>query len=135
MSCWETMAGQKLLFATKMALIKIVPAEEFVTNNRTVASTKLQEGDELAVIRPVREASEVVLQTSNDVFLRFAMEEIPEMKKNSRGVRGIRLAVDEQLEQVYFTETEPVITYKKKEVHLSRMKLGKRDGKGSKLRL
>ena len=43
--------------------------------------------------------------------------------------------VDEQLEQVYFTETEPVITYKKKEVHLSRMKLGKRDGKGSKLRL
>ena len=135
MSCWEAMAGQKLLFATKMALVKIVPAEEFVTNNRTVASTKLQEGDELAVIRPVREESEVVLQTSNDVFLRFAMEEIPEMKKNSRGVRGIRLAVDEQLEQVYFTETEPVITYKKKEVHLSRMKLGKRDGKGSKLRL
>ena len=81
----DAIMGRKLIFATKMALVKQVPGEEFVTNNRTVASTKLQEGDELAVIRPVREASEVVLQTSNDVFLRFAMEEIPEMKKNSRG--------------------------------------------------
>ncbi|NBH72605.1 DNA topoisomerase 4 subunit A [Clostridiaceae bacterium] len=135
MSCWEAMAGQKLLFATKMALIKVVPAEGFVTNNRTVAATKLQEGDELVAVRPVGTESGVVLQTSNDVFLRFAIDEIPEMKKNSRGVRGIRLAVDEQLEQVYFVDAEPVIIYKKKEVHLNRMKMGKRDGKGSRLRV
>ncbi|MCI9105466.1 MAG: DNA topoisomerase 4 subunit A [Lachnospiraceae bacterium] len=135
MSSWEAMAGQKLLFATKMALIKVVPAIEFVTNNRTVAATKLQEDDELVSVRPVGTESEVVLQTSNDVFLRFAMDEIPEMKKNSRGVRGIRLAVEERLEQVYFVEMEPVITYKKKEVHLNRMKIGKRDGKGNKLRV
>lgn len=135
MSSWEAMAGQKLLFATKMALIKVVPAIEFVTNNRTVAATKLQEDDELVSVRPVGTESEVVLQTSNDVFLRFAMDEIPEMKKNSRGVRGIRLAVEERLEQVYFVEMEPVITYKKKEVHLNRMKIGKRDGKGNKLRI
>lgn len=135
MSSWEAMAGQKLLFATKMALIKVVPAIEFVTNNRTVAATKLQEDDELVSVRPVGTESEVVLQTSNDVFLRFAMDEIPEMKKNSRGVRGIRLAVEERLEQVYFVEMEPVIIYKKKEVHLNRMKIGKRDGKGNKLRI
>ncbi len=135
MSSWEAMARQKLLFATKMALIKVVPAIEFVTNNRTVAATKLQEDDELVSVRPVGTESEVVLQTSNDVFLRFAMDEIPEMKKNSRGVRGIRLAVEERLEQVYFVEMEPVITYKKKEVHLNRMKIGKRDGKGNKLRI
>ena len=36
MSSQEAMAGQKLLFATKMALVKMVPTEEFVTNNRTV---------------------------------------------------------------------------------------------------
>lgn len=135
MSCWEAMAGQKLLFATKLALIKIVPAEEFITNNRTVAATKLQEDDTLVCVRPIGTESEVVLQTSNDVFLRFCMDEIPEMKKNSRGVRGIRLAVEELLEQVYFTEAEPVINYKKKEVHLNRMKMGKRDGKGSKFRV
>ena len=134
MSSQEAMAGQKLLFATKMALVKMVPTEEFVTNNRTVASTKLTEGDELILVRPVGEETEVALQTSDGVFLKFPMEEIPEMKKNSRGVRGMKLAENEYLEQVYFVGEEPVISYKKKEVHLNRMKLGKRDGKGSKVR-
>ena len=112
----------------------MVPTEEFVTNNRTVASTKLTEGDELILVRPVGEETEVALQTSDGVFLKFPMEEIPEMKKNSRGVRGMKLAENEYLEQVYFVGEEPVISYKKKEVHLNRMKLGKRDGKGSKVR-
>lgn len=134
MSCQEAMAGQKLLFATKLALVKLTPAEEFVTNNRTVASTKLSEGDEVVVVRPVGEETEVVLQTSEDIFLRFAIGEIPEMKKNARGVRGIKLAEQELLEQVYFVGEQPVITYKKKEVHLNRLKMGKRDGKGSKVR-
>ena len=134
MSSQEAMAGQKLLFATKMALVKMVPTGEFVTNNRTVASTKLTEGDELILVRPVGEETEVALQTSDGVFLKFPVEEIPEMKKNSRGVRGMKLAENEYLEQVYFVGEEPVISYKKKEVHLNRMKLGKRDGKGSKVR-
>lgn len=134
MSCQEAMAGKKLLFATKLALVKLTPAEEFVTNNRTVASTKLSEGDEVVVVRPVGEETEVVLQTSEDIFLRFAIGEIPEMKKNARGVRGIKLAEQELLEQVYFVGEQPVITYKKKEVHLNRLKMGKRDGKGSKVR-
>ncbi len=134
MSCQETMAGKRFLFATKQALVKLVPAEEFVTNNRTVASTKLSENDQVAVVRPVGDESEIVLQTSEGIFLRFAMEEIPEMKKNARGVRGIKLGAEESLEQVYFVGEQPVITYKNKEVHLNRMKMGKRDGKGSKVR-
>ncbi|MCI8660102.1 MAG: DNA topoisomerase 4 subunit A [Lachnospiraceae bacterium] len=133
-SSQENMAGKRFLFATKQALVKIVAAQEFVTNNRTVASTKLSEGDEVAVVRSVEAETELVLQTSRGIFLRFAMEEIPEMKKNARGVRGIKLEADESLEQVYFVGEEPVITYKKKEVYLNRMKVGKRDGKGSKVR-
>ncbi len=131
----EAMMGEQLLFATRMASVKRVPAEEFITNNRTVVSTKFQEGDSLAVVRPVGDETEIVIQTDSGVFLRFAVEEIPEMKKNSRGVRGIKLAGGEQLEQVYFISREPVIRYKKKEVHLNRLKIGKRDGKGNKVRL
>ena len=129
------LTGQMLLFATKMAMLKQVPAEEFVTNNRTVAATKLQEGDQLAVVRVIGAETDVALQTTGDMFLRFALEEIPEMKKASRGVRGMKLGKDEELEQVYFVSQEPVITYKKKEVHLNRLKIAKRDGKGSKMRL
>ena len=131
----EGIRGKKLVFATKMALVKQVPAEEFETNNRTVAATKLQDGDGLVSVQIVEQQTEVVLQTSGDVFLRFALDEISEMKKNSRGVRGIKLAAGEELERLYLLGEEPVIMYKKKEVHLNRLKIGKRDGKGSKVRL
>ena len=57
------------------------------------------------------------------------------MKKNSRGVRGIRLSDKDELEDLYFVSQDPVITYRKKEVHLNRLKMAKRDGKGSKVRL
>ena len=129
------LTGQMLLFATKQGMIKQVPAEEFVTNNRTVAATKLQDGDQVAVVRIIGAGTDIALQTTGDMFLRFSMEEIPEMKKASRGVRGIKLGTGEELEQVYFVSQEPVITYKKKEVHLNRLKIAKRDGKGSKVRL
>ena len=131
----RAMSEKHLVFATKQALVKQVPAGEFETNNRTVAATKLQEGDEVIAILPVGGETEVVLQTSNGVFLRFMLEEISEMKKNSRGVRGIKLAKDEVLEQLYLLGDNPIITYKKKEVHLNRLKISKRDGKGSKVRL
>ena len=131
----SSIRGQLLLFATKQAQVKQVPAEEFVTNNRTVAATKLQDGDEVVCIRIIGQETDLVLQTKGDMFLRFSMDEIPELKKNSKGVRGIRLAEKDELEHVYFVNQEPVITYKKKEVHLNRLKIAKRDGKGSKVRL
>lgn len=130
MASWGFLAGKKLFFATRQALVKIVPAEEFITNNRTVASTKLQDGDLLLTVRPADGETQLVLQTTNGVFLRFAMEEISEMKKNSRGIRGIKLDEGEWLEKVYFVSQEPVITYGKKELRLNRIKLDRRDGKG-----
>ena len=64
-----------------------------------------------------------------------ALEEISVLKKASRGVRGIKLAKNEELEKLYLIGDNPVIDYKGKEVHMNRLKLAKRDGKGSKVRL
>lgn len=130
----ETLLSQKLLFATEMASVKLVPTVEFITNNRTVASTKFQEGDQLIAVRPIGMETEVVLQTAGGIFLRFPIQEIPEMKKNSRGVRGIKLEAGDELERIYLMGEEPVIQYKKKEIQLNRLRIGKRDGKGSKYR-
>ncbi len=129
------LTGQLLLFATKMAMVKQVPAEEFITNNRTVAATKLQEGDSLLTVRIVGTETDLALQSASGMFLRFSMEEIPELKKNSRGVRGMKLGAGDELEEIYFVTQQPQIVYKEKEVHLNRLKLAKRDGKGSKVRL
>ena len=131
----EGLKGHKFLFATKQALIKLVPGEEFETNNRMVAATKLQDDDSVISIQLINEQQDVVLQTSAGIFLRFRVEEISEMKKNARGVRGIKLSPGEELEAVYLLGEDPVIRYKEKEVHLNRLKAGKRDGKGSKVRL
>ena len=109
--------------------------EEFITANRMVSATKLADGDTVAEIRLMGEEKEAVLQSAQGMFLRFSMEEIPLLKKNSRGVRGMKLSDGDILEHVYFPETEPVITYKEKEVHLTRLKAAKRDGKGNKVRL
>ena len=114
---------------------KQVPGEEFETNNRMVAATKLQEEDSVVSVTMINGETDVVLQTTNGTFLRFPLEEISVLKKASRGVRGIRLAKNEELETVYLIGENPIIDYKGKEVHLNRLKLAKRDGKGSKVRL
>ena len=131
----ENMKGRIFVFATKMAMVKQVPAAEFETNNRVVAATKLQDGDELAAVIPVEGQTEVVIQTTGGVFLLFALEEISMLKKASRGVRGIRLSKNEELEKLYLIGENPIVDYKGKEVHLNRLKLARRDGKGSKVRL
>ena len=135
LTCGAAMKEKNLVFATRMGLVKQVPATEFETNNRTVASTKLQDGDRVAEVVLAEGQTDAVIQTDNGVFLRFMLEEIPEMKKNSRGVRGIKLAPGEELERLYLIGENPVVLYKEKEVHLNRLKIAKRDGKGSKVRL
>jgi DNA gyrase subunit A len=127
--------GQFLLFATKQGMVKQVPAEEFATNNRTVAATKLQEGDAVAAVRVIGQETEVVLQTSADMFLRFSMDEIPEMKKSAKGVRGIKLGDKDVLEAVYFVNQQQMVNYKGKDVYLNKLKVAKRDTKGTKVRL
>ncbi len=135
LTCTEAMKDKELVFATRQAMVKQVAATEFSTNNRTVAGTKLAEGDALVFVCPVEGQKDVVLQTDKGMFLRFALEEIPVLKKISKGVRGIRMAEGESLEAMYLLGGEQVVDYKGKPVHLHRLKAAKRDGKGSKARV
>ena len=131
--------GKKFLFATAQAAVKIVPGEEFITANKTVVATKLAGEDKLTEIREIGTeidgTRDVVLQTVDGMFLKFQLEEIPELKKNSRGVRGIRLEKEDTLEHVYLPDMDGTAVYKGKEVALGRLKVAKRDGKGTKIRL
>ena len=134
LTCAQELKGRKLVFATKLAMVKQVPGEEFETNNRMVAATKLQEGDEVLSVALVEEqTATVVLQTTGGYFLRFPLEDISVLKKASRGIRGIKLSKNEELEQLYLLGDEPyAITYKDREINLSGMRITKRDAKGTK---
>jgi DNA gyrase subunit A len=83
----------------------------------------------------IGQETEVVLQTSADMFLRFSMDEIPEMKKSAKGVRGIKLGDKDVLEAVYFVNQQQMVNYKGKDVYLNKLKVAKRDTKGTKVRL
>ena len=77
-----------------------------------------------------------VLQTKDGVFLRFKLSEIPSKHKGAVGVRGIRLNKDDEIDKVYIVGfgDKTSIQYHNKEVELMKLKLAKRDTRGTKLR-
>ena len=58
-------------------------------------------------------------------------------QKNALGVRGIRMGEQDLVEHAYMLENriEYVITYREKQVTLNKLKLAKRDTKGTKIRI
>lgn len=132
----EQMRFSYLLFATAQGMIKRVEGTEFQVTKRTIAATKLQEGDTLIDVKVITENQNVVLRTRNGYFLRFPASDVPVKKKAAVGVRGIRLQKKDELEQVYLFEegTETKAAYGEREVTLNRLKLAKRDGAGTRAR-
>lgn len=126
----------RVIFATKQAMLKIVDGGEFDVAKRTVAATKLAEDDEVVSVVTLKEQRNIVLQSAEGYFLRFPIEEIPEKKKGAIGVRGMKLGAKDSLEAVYYTRNavEQSIEYNGKEIELNKIKLGKRDGKGVRIR-
>ena len=125
----------RVIFVTRMAMAKVVDGGEFDVMKRTVAATKLQDGDELVNVAVLEEQQTIVLQSQKGYFLRFSVEELPEKKKAAVGVRAMRLSMGDQIEAVYYTlpEGENGISIGERDVSLNRLKVAKRDGKGSKL--
>nr|WP_296437429.1 DNA topoisomerase (ATP-hydrolyzing) [uncultured Acetatifactor sp.] len=128
---------KRVVFVTAQAMIKLVSGGEFDVSKRTVAATKLGEGDQVLNVTPLEEQRHVVLQTKEGFFLKFAMEEIPEQKKAALGVRGMKLGPKDIVENVYYTSglSESSVVYKGKTIDLNKMKAAKRDGKGTKIRV
>lgn len=155
----SSLKNQKILFVTKLGMMKLVDASEFEVQKRTVASTKLGEGDILAGIymtdarvelyskfnydgttseeEVIESNKNVILQTAAGVFLKFPLTEIPCKKKSAIGVRGIKLAKDDYIEEVYLLakSDELTIEYKGKNIDFGKMKLAHRDTKGTKVRV
>lgn len=128
---------RQVVFVTAASMMKIVDGGEFDVSKRTVASTKLTEGDTVVSVMSLLEQRNIVLQTKDGFFLRFPIEEIPEKKKGAVGVRGMKLGPKDIVEAVYFTQNgiEATIQYKEKKLTLNNLKPGKRDTKGTKVRV
>ena len=128
---------RQVVFVTAQSMMKLVDGGEFDVSKRTVAATKLIEGDSVVSVMSVLEQRNIVLQTKEGFFLRFPIEEIPEKKKGAVGVRGMKLGAKDAIEKVYYTQNgiETSIEYKEKKVILNNLKAAKRDTKGTKIRV
>ncbi len=134
----EHIIHSKLLFMTKNAMAKMVDGSEFDVLKRTVAATKLSDGDELLLLKPVTdETRQILLQTEHGFFLRFNLDEIPEKKKIAVGVRCMKLEKDDSLEEAYLMNyaDERTIDYKGQEMPMTYVKTAHRDTKGTKIRV
>lgn len=106
---------------------------------RTVQATKLSE-DELIEVIPIdwMEGSEdkVVIQTKEGVFLKFLL--FPRFQKEEECIRCSwnELSKDDSLTNIYVMAAQNIssIVYKEKELEFHRLKLSKRDSKGTKVR-
>lgn len=127
---------RQLVFVTAQSMMKLVDGGEFDVAKRTVAATKLAEGDSVVSVIALSEQRNIILQTKEGYFLRFLIEEIPEKKKGAIGVRGMKLGAKDSVEAVYYTKVmdNEEIVYKEKPITLNDLKLAKRDGKGTKIR-
>ena len=126
-----------LTFVTKQAMVKQVQGSEFDVSKRTIAATKLQEGDVVVEVHASAEQSHLVLATKEGYFLRFPVSEIPLKKKTAVGVRGMKLSDGDEIANVYWIEGNevPEVTYHDKPVHINRLRIGSRDSKGTKTRV
>ena len=128
---------RQVVFVTAQSMMKLVDGGEFDVSKRTVAATKLADGDVVVSVVTLLEQRSIILQTKEGYFLRFSVEEIPEKKKGAIGVRGMKLGAKDVVENVYYTQVldNASIQYKGKEIILNDIKNAKRDGKGTKLRV
>ncbi len=155
----EQIKGQRLLFVTKYGMMKLVDTAEFDVSKRTVASTKLNDGDELVGIystdarveiyskftldgdvveeEVIESNQNIIVQTAAGVFLKFPLSDIPQKKKAAVGVRGIKLSKDDYIDDIFILSEGDSFTmdYKGRSLDFGKMKLAHRDTKGTKVRV
>ena len=125
----------KFIFITKLNTIKIVAGTEFVTSRKTIVSTKLSAKDSIIAIN-FSNPQHLILQSSENYFLRIKQDEISEQKRNSSGVRCMNLKDSETIINAYFVNEEKNIKVNNKtSIPVLKIKLASRATQGQKIKI
>ena len=128
---------QKFMFVTKDGMMKQVYGTEFDVLKRTVAATKLTDDDRVISIAPIIDQKTVALISKEGFVIRFNIDEVPVKKKSAVGVRGIKLSPGDEITDVFYVAAmndTQVCKVKGKKLEVGKIKLTKRDSKGTKVR-
>ncbi|MDI9489050.1 MAG: DNA topoisomerase 4 subunit A [Bacillota bacterium] len=139
---FEELFESQMLFVTKKGFIKQVSGAEFETNRSQISATKLEEGDQVIGINLLSAGDilagnyKVIILTEKGLSLGFPLAEVAEFKRNSRGVRAIKLDKDDTVcfAKAVSPDTETFV-YNDKELSAKKVRLRKRGDKGHKAKL
>ena len=139
---FELLFESQLLFTTKLGYIKQVSGVEFETNRSQMNATKLEDKDEVISITMLSAGDilagnlKVILLTEKGLSLGFALSEVSELKKTSRGVKAITLEKNDfvSFATALNTNAETFI-YKDKSLSAKKVRNRKRGDKGQKAQL
>lgn len=139
---FEQLFESQLLFVTKNGYIKQVSGTEFETNRSQINATKLEDGDTVVGITLLSAADvlagnfKVIMLTEQGLSLGFPLSEVSELKRNSRGVRGIKLDKEDSVS--FATAVSPdteTFVYNEKVLNAKKVRNRKRGNKGHKAKL
>lgn len=139
---FEELFESILLFVTKNGYIKLVSGAEFETGRQLIAATKLDADDEVVGVTMLSASDvltgtkKVILLTKDGLSLGFPLGEVSELKKTSRGVKGITLEKGDTV--AFATVVHPAaetFEYEGKTLNARRVRNRKRAAKGQKANL
>ncbi|EHO53250.1 DNA gyrase/topoisomerase IV, A subunit [Lachnospiraceae bacterium oral taxon 082 str. F0431] len=132
----DSMQGSYILMLTKNGYIKKVSSSEFKTNNKQVASTKLNDDDVLVGVKRIDAGikTDICVSSSAGYILKFNVSEVNEFKKSTRGEKAITLGYNEFVENLYILSETGIGNVNGKEVNLSKVSLRHRGYKGQKIK-
>ena len=138
---FATLFESMVFFATKKGFVKLVSGVEFDTNRSVMLATKLEDEDELLSVRVLSAAEilshdlRVYMLTKKKMGLAYMLDEVVEMKKSGRGVKGISLVEDDMVKAVA-VELGSVIEaeFDGDSYKLAKFKIKKRAAKGDKIK-
>ncbi len=121
-------------FVTKDGLIKMVDTKEYDTVNSKVVATKLAKGDEVVKVMMCYADYDVVLRTSDNFMLRLDPKDIPELKRATKGVKGIKLSNGATVVDAYVLDRDENVKVNDKNIKLSDLSRGARASKGTRIK-
>ncbi len=136
---FEQLFESQLLFTTKYGYIKQVSGVEFETNRSQIASTKLEEKDEIIAINLLSGHEvlagnlKVIILTDKGLSLGFPLTEVSELKKTSRGVKAITLEKNDTIcFAIALNQNDESFQYNDKTLSVKKVRMRKRGDKGQK---
>ena len=131
----EFKEDQYLFMATEYGRVKKTSLEEFNTNYTGLIALGLNQGDKLVDAKLTTGEQEIILGTKEGLAIRFSEQEVRNMGRTAKGVKGISLQQEDEVVGMDIVDDDKellVITNKGygKRTSLNRYRAQKRAGKG-----